>query len=114
MSDAARNVVVDVDAFARAVRDLLERSPSPAPVSATITHEPWISIAEAAAYAGVAEDTVREWIRLQALPVGRHGRVIRLRRSNIDALLLSGASAPEGDDEPISSKAAAIVRGLTG
>lgn len=108
-----KHVLVDVDDFVRAMKDALERCRPPAP-PAPVAHEPWVSIAEAAAYAGVAEDTVREWIRLQALPVGRHGRVIRLRRSDIDALLLSGASTPEGTEGTISSRAAEIVRGLTG
>ncbi len=61
--------------------------------------EPWLTTAEGARHAAVSEETLREWITLGLLPAGRCGRVLRVQRSDIDALLLerSRVSRAEGD-----------------
>ena len=50
--------------------------------------EPWLSIERAAIHADVSPDTVRNWISAGQLKAGRMGRVVRLRASDIDAMLL--------------------------
>jgi len=45
----------------------------------------------------VAEETLREWITLGQLPAGRCGRVLRVRRSDIDAMLMQKQGA-EGNE----------------
>jgi excisionase family DNA binding protein len=112
-----RLVTIDPEALGHALRECVERaavSVVPSDVQSP-PHEPWLSIADAANYAAVSEDTVREWIRLELLPCGRAGRVIRVRRSAIDVLLLSGASGPtSGTIECENDRALEIVRELQG
>jgi excisionase family DNA binding protein len=110
--------LIDTDAALRLFADALERcvvAERPEPVVAA-SSEPWLSIADAAAYAAVSEDTIREWIRLEQLPCGRAGRVLRVRRSAIDALLLSGSTdAPANAvDNDNNERAAQIMRELKG
>lgn len=107
-----RCVVVDIEALFSRFREAFERSVSPAPAVAPAEPEPWLTIADGAAYAAVSEDTLREWIRLGQLPCGRAGRVLRVRRSSIDALLLSGVTDSPQSAEPANERAAEIVRGL--
>lgn len=60
--------------------------------------DPWLTPAEASAHAAVSEDTLRAWISSGLLPTGRVGRVIRVRRSEIDALLTRRGQSER--DEP--------------
>ncbi len=76
--------------------------------------EPWIGVVEAAEHAGVSTDTIRSWIQRELLPAGRCGKILRLRRSDIDKLLLAPVPA---DDEPClqsvaDRRAAEIIREL--
>lgn len=110
--------LIDTEAALRLFADALERcvvADRAEPVAAS-SSEPWLSIADAAAYAAVSEDTIREWIRLELLPCGRAGRVLRVRRSAIDALLLSGSTdAPTGAIENDNNqRAVQIMRELKG
>lgn len=72
--------------------------------------EPWLTTSEGARYAAVSEDTLREWIANGQLQAGRVGRVLRVRRSDIDRLLLDRTS--KEDDEPLSERAREIVASL--
>src|SRR4051794_28140235 len=56
------------------------------------THEEYLSTANAAAHAQVAAGTIRRWIRERRLIGYRAGRQVRVRREDLDKLLLSGPS----------------------
>lgn len=108
-------VLVDLEKLLRGLEDLVNRAASAAPQPTAVPAEPWLTIADAAAYAAVSEDTIREWIRLELLPCGRAGRVIRVRRSAIDVLLLSGTPTPSsGMIENDNDRAVEIMRELRG
>lgn len=88
------------------------------PREAGATPEPWLSIERAAAYADVSQDTVRNWIAAGRLKIGREGRVIRVRASEIDAML-TGEAVAAGDrpsgPSPVyaaSQRSAHILKGL--
>ena len=71
--------------------------------------EPWLSVEQAAAYAGVEPGTIYKWIERGDLRVGRHGKLMRIRASDIDVLLTEAPipSAPRPSAE-------AIVRQISG
>lgn len=48
---------------------------------------PMISIRRAATFLGVAEPTIRKWLRERRLPFHRCGRRIVLRREDLEAFL---------------------------
>ncbi len=52
--------------------------------------ERYLSTAEAAELAGVAEQTVRRWVREGALEPGRAGRLLRFRASDVEKLIRRG------------------------
>lgn len=71
--------------IAQVVRDELARQRPAAPAA-----DEYLSVARAAAVADVAPGTVRRWIREGRL-VGHHaGRVLRVRRTDLEALLRGG------------------------
>lgn len=71
--------------IAQVVRDELARQRPPAAVA-----DEYLSVARAAAVADVAPGTVRRWIREGRL-VGHHaGRVLRVKRTDLEALLRGG------------------------
>ena len=86
-----------VSAITLLVRAALDGSAQTAPLRPPA--EPWLTTAEGARHASVSEETLREWITLGLLPAGRCGRVLRVRRSDIDALLLERGrvARTEGD-----------------
>jgi len=52
--------------------------------------EPWMTTSEAAAHAGVTEETIRDWVKRGWIRgIGRSGRELRLRASAVDAFLTS-------------------------
>lgn len=92
-----RDVEEIVEAIATLLRSALDgRTPSGDPCQG----EPWLSVAAGALHASVSEDTLREWIASGALRVGRVGRIIRVRRSEIDRLLLAEDSQMAAIEEP--------------
>lgn len=50
----------------------------------------YLPTAEAAALVGVADGTIRRWIRERRLPSHRAGRVLRVRTSDLHELLAGG------------------------
>lgn len=58
----------------------------------------YLSTAEAARLAGVAAGTVRRWIREGRLAEHRAGRVVRVRRADLEAFLRDGRR--DRADEP--------------
>ena len=91
-----REIEVDLQRLGQRIHDLADRMGIPIP-----SHEPWIDIAQAANYASCSTDLLRDLIRQGSLPVGRIGRAIRVRRSDIDHLLLGG----QGSDMPSARNA---------
>ncbi|MDU1224787.1 helix-turn-helix domain-containing protein [Varibaculum cambriense] len=47
----------------------------------------YYSMKEAAAYAGVAINTLRRWVYRDGLPAARHGRVVRIRKDELERWL---------------------------
>jgi len=97
-----------------------EKSPSPGPDPSS---QPWLSPADAAKYASISEDTLRLWISRGQLPAGRVGKVIRVKRSDIDALLTGKKAEASGAelskslsvgpaDEPVSVTSHSILSSL--
>lgn len=68
------------NATRRVVREELSRAPG---------RDRYLPVAEAAQIAGVAPDTIRSWIGQGRLRRYNAGREIRVRRSELDALLAS-------------------------
>ena len=97
-------------AIAVLLRAVVVRSASVVPV---VQAEPWLSVAEGARHAAVSEETLREWITLGQLPAGRCGRVLRVRRSDIDAMLMqkpgTGGAEPVGEPTPRSNEILATL-----
>lgn len=89
----------------------------------------WLTVEEGARYAGVCDDTLRLWIAKGHLRAGRCGKVMRVRTSDIDEMLLSGRvddggerrqENAEEDETPVivtdgaEAAAAAIVASVRG
>lgn len=75
--------------------------------------EPWWSVEEGAAYAHVSVDTFNNWLKQKLLPCGSVGRLRRVRRTDIDTLLLSHLdSAPDNDAAPSNSRADEILSSI--
>lgn len=55
--------------------------------------ERWSSLEEIAKYLGVSKDTIRNWIKKDAIPYKKIGRQYKFRVSEIDAWIESGKSA---------------------
>lgn len=87
--------------------------PVPAAVAVAVPVEPWLTIAAGARHASVSEETVREWITLGLLPAGRCGRVLRVRSSDIDAMLTQKGSGGAGPSEEPSPRSNEILASLT-
>lgn len=88
-------------------------------------HERWLTIEEGARHAGVCGETLRDWIATGRLKAGRCGKVMRVRRRDIDELLLSShreddkqrqeeAEATAGGSESTEAAAAAIISTVRG
>jgi excisionase family DNA binding protein len=59
----------------------------------------WLSLAEVAEEMGVTKKTAAAYIRRDGLPAHRAGRSIRIRRSDLEAWLLSRAERSGGHAE---------------
>ncbi len=86
----------------------------PTAATPTPTSEPWLTVAEGARHAAISEETLREWVTLGVLPAGRCGRVLRVRRSEIDNLLTNGTgvASVEQPTEEMSARASEILATL--
>jgi excisionase family DNA binding protein len=54
------------------------------------TPEEYLTTRAAAHFAGVAMGTIRRWVREGRLPEHRAGRVVRVRRADLERLLADG------------------------
>jgi excisionase family DNA binding protein len=48
----------------------------------------WMTRDEAANYLKVSKKTIDRWIRDRKLPAAKQGKIVRLRREDIDALMV--------------------------
>lgn len=55
--------------------------------------ENWSSLEEIAKHLGVSKDTIRNWIKKDAIPFHRIGKKYKFRISEVDAWVESGKSA---------------------
>ena len=67
------------------IRDEVRRA-----LAEAIQPDEYLATREAAGIAGVAVGTIRRWVREGRLPEHRAGRVVRVRRSDLEKLLRSG------------------------
>ena len=63
--------------------------------SSTVVREAYVSPKRAAELTGLAEWTIREWIRTGKLKACKAGRVWRIKREELDSMLARGV--PSGD-----------------
>jgi len=64
----------------------------------------WLSVAEIAEHLGVTKDSIYDWIERKDLPAHKVGRLWRFRAAEVDAWVLAGKAAPEGDDKSAATK----------
>jgi excisionase family DNA binding protein len=62
----------------------------------------YLSVAEAAQIAAVSPQTIRAWIHARKLTQFNAGRVIRVRRPELEALMASPAGPPVSPDRELS------------
>lgn len=76
--------------------------------------EPWLTVAQGARHAAVSGETLRDWVTQGMLPAGRCGRVLRVRRSDIDTLLTRGTAVDRSEQrtEELSPRAREILATL--
>ena len=55
--------------------------------------EKWSSLEEIADYLGVNKDTIRNWIRKQAIPAHKIGKLWKFKLSEVNEWVESGKSA---------------------
>jgi excisionase family DNA binding protein len=108
-------VLVDRERLLHTIAALLDQFTREPASSNKSSYEPWISVSDAAEYASVSEDTLREWVARGWLPNRRVGRVQRVRRSDIDLLFEPGFSVlPENDQETAHPRSLEILGSITG
>ncbi len=56
-------------------------------------HEKWSNLKDVAAHIGVSKNTIRNWIKKDAIPYHRIGKQYKFRMSEVDAWVESGRSA---------------------
>lgn len=59
----------------------------------SIMADSWISLEEAANYLDVNKDTIRNWIKKEAIPAHKIGKLWRFKKSELDEWITSGRSA---------------------
>ncbi len=59
----------------------------------SIEPEKWSSLEDVANHIGVSKDTIRNWIKKEAIPHRRIGKQFKFKLSEVDAWVESGESA---------------------
>ena len=85
--------------IAELVRDEVRRALGDAP-----KHDEFLSTPAAAQVADVAQGTIRRWVREGRLEAHRAGRVVRVRRADLERVLRDGGK-PTSDASPASADA---------
>lgn len=55
--------------------------------------EKWSNLEEIASHCGVSKDTIRNWIKKEAIPFHKMGKQYKFKISEVDKWVESGASA---------------------
>lgn len=61
------------------------------------TSDPWLTVQGAALHLSVCKKTIYRWISDGTLHCGKHGKILRIRRSHVDALFEADSTATESD-----------------
>ena len=61
--------------------------------------ERWLGLEEISKYLSVSKDTIRSWIKKDAIPFHKVGRQYRFKISEVDAWIESGKSADADKNE---------------
>lgn len=85
--------------FVHMLHDLLERLGRAAHAS-----DEFLSVAKAAEIAQVGESTLRAWIKSGRLRAGRAGRLVRIRRADLSALITDSRQEKRLDPEAEAAK----------
>lgn len=83
-------VAEEVDKAIRKLRTELAATP----------RDEYLSTGAAAKFASVSPGTLRRWIKEGRLTGQKAGRVVRIRRADLEALLRSSGDRPRNDDSP--------------
>jgi len=71
---------------------------------AAMTRDDFLSVAEAASVAHVGESTIRAWIKEGRLRAGKAGRLVRIRRADLNALITEPRDEKQHDPETEAAK----------
>ena len=110
-SEAFRTMYRELDEIRAAVEALVTalvdaaRAPQPEPAAEYLT------TAAAATVASVGEATIRRWVREGRIRGYRAGRVLRVRRDDLDRLLATGRRSTVSNDESPEELALRAVSG---
>jgi len=85
--------------FVHMLHDLLERLGR-----APHASDEFVSVAKAAEIAQVGESTLRAWIKSGRLRAGRAGRLVRIRRADLSALITNSRQEKRHDPEAEAAK----------
>jgi len=58
-------------------------------------NEPWVGTKEIAQHLGVTKDTVHKWIKAEAIPCCRVGKLWKFKKSVVDVWVKSGCAKEE-------------------
>lgn len=58
-------------------------------------NEPWVGTKEIAEHLDLTKDTVHKWIKAEAIPCSRVGKLWKFKKSEVDAWVKSGGAAED-------------------
>lgn len=64
-----------------------------------MTEERWLSVDDVAAYLGIRRGTVYKWVERLGLPARKVGRLLKFRRTEVDAWVEKRAAGARGTQE---------------
>jgi excisionase family DNA binding protein len=91
MSDPADHALAAATGLRALVAELVEAAVARA-LDKLRQPDQYLSTRQAAELAGVAQGTIRRWIRAGRLRAAGAGRLVRVRRADVEALLRSGGT----------------------
>lgn len=104
MTAAVRVITITADELREIIREELARA---TPAAAPVKPSGYLSVPQAAEYASVSRDTIRDWISAGRLPHRRVGRHYRVTRDDLDRALANHGAPSKVD---LGARAMAIIR----